>query len=432
MKRIINIELGNKVLAPILILGVVLLTLSCVEEVEELKTPEAENECNEGFEGSFIPCKDTPNPGPDPGPDPDEPPPSGGGDLGFCLDEESGMFIECPSKEPVEGPSNPNPPPSTSPTGPPCGDLMALARYYAPYIYFHSEENYYPSSVDYYLPRVRMRNRDYPFYVKNNVTAQNIDNWKIFSSTGAVLQRADRGGNAFYVEHVEYNVRFGDVNNAPVYVYFKNGDWPEDLDIQYWIFFPYNGPTAVGGKGYHEGDWEHVTVRIRNGCEEIRRVYYGAHGSEGRWYYPNELSYVSNHPIVYVARDSHALYPNSGTIKRGGLKPRDRTNAGRQFAAAGRLVLVDDRTGTISNHLAPDWTRYRGRWGEATGDEGIADAAKPWGPRGPNWNDPRAPVNCACAQGYICINGECVEDPGTNCNDCKPGEICDNGWCRPI
>lgn len=53
-------------------------------------------------------------------------------------------------------------------------------------------------------------------------------------------------------------------------------------------------------------------------------------------------------------------------------------------------------------------------------------------------NDPCASPNpdpCCqvfCGQGYECNNGQCVYVGGSNCNNCLPGEFCNNGYCQPF
>jgi Vacuolar protein sorting-associated protein 62 len=46
-----------------------------------------------------------------------------------------------------------------------------------------------------------------------------------------------------------------------------------ECDIQYWFFYPYNGPFPVlPWFGNQEGDWEHVTVRVSNWWQGLNRI----------------------------------------------------------------------------------------------------------------------------------------------------------------
>src|SRR5699024_4779115 len=113
-------------------------------------------------------------------------------------------------------------------------------------------------------------------------------------------------------EH-ESSVRAGNLASAKTYVHVRApADGSRGLDIQYWFFFPYSGPLIDGpAGGAHEGDWEHITVRLDASWQTIREVYFAAHNSEGRWVMPEELDlYARTHPVVYTARYGHASYPS--------------------------------------------------------------------------------------------------------------------------
>jgi len=51
-------------------------------------------------------------------------------------------------------------------------------------------------------------------------------------------------------------------------------------------------------KGSHEGDWEHITVRVSPDGEKIIGVYMAAHGWEGRWF----VFYVNSHVSNFVGK----------------------------------------------------------------------------------------------------------------------------------
>jgi hypothetical protein len=84
--------------------------------------------------------------------------------------------------------------------------------------------------------------------------------------------------------------------------------------IQYWWFFFYNDAW-----NRHQGDWEGVTIFVLAGPDQTFRplgAAYGAHDL-GRWRRWQDLqklndsavvSRTGTHPMVYVARGSHASY----------------------------------------------------------------------------------------------------------------------------
>jgi hypothetical protein len=85
----------------------------------------------------------------------------------------------------------------------------------------------------------------------------------------------------------------------PMYVHVLKSEYPsteaetDHIDLQYWFYYPYSG--GIGGlfvpfaefHGAHEGDWEFISVRVRNWhnnpnltASNIVGVFYAAHRSE--------------------------------------------------------------------------------------------------------------------------------------------------------
>ncbi|MCR9191351.1 MAG: Vps62-related protein [Gammaproteobacteria bacterium] len=117
-----------------------------------------------------------------------------------------------------------------------------------------------------------------------------------------------------------------DLNQAPYYVRVKAYSVPDKpgvsvgfVDLQYWSFYGLSGSQLfrVGGKiientnfvwnnfARHEGDWEHVTVRVNDSFDKILGVYFSGHGG-GHWVAPSNMHYHEEHPVVYSACHSHA------------------------------------------------------------------------------------------------------------------------------
>lgn len=100
------------------------------------------------------------------------------------------------------------------------------------------------------------------------------------------------------------------------------------IDLEFWFFYPFNGPgkfrVTVGNVftdyvqmqtcGRHYSDWEHVTVRLTPapGTPQgwsVQSVYLSRH-SFSVWISDlTKLQFSGTHPVIYVARDSHAHYP---------------------------------------------------------------------------------------------------------------------------
>jgi len=174
------------------------------------------------------------------------------------------------------------------------------------------------------------------------------------------------------------------------------------IELQYWLWYPYN-PYSTGvppGDFWqaHEGDWEAVGV-----VTDLRGrplvAGYSQHG-EGRRRAWARVRKQGAGPVVYVALGSHANYFSAGThrfdprvveplliriIEEAGLPPVDRTGRGRTLRP--RLIRV--------SASAPSWMTFAGAWGEDQYLRAPGSLPQPFGggPRGPAFHEQwRRPV----------------------------------------
>ncbi|HEX9939916.1 MAG TPA: hypothetical protein VGB15_22465 [Longimicrobium sp.] len=157
------------------------------------------------------------------------------------------------------------------------------------------------------------------------------------------------------------------------------------VSIQYWFFYPYNDYVSSAN---HEGDWEHVNVRL-DAADQVNTVWYSQHDNLVA-YAPWQLTWYGTHPQVWVADGSHANYPSQATCDSQDMGPPNCwTNVsqrwftwagGRGYDAGlqgGGIVNVGER---FSPMAGQEWIRYSGRWGEVGNVDGTS------GPRGPVYN----------------------------------------------
>jgi hypothetical protein len=177
------------------------------------------------------------------------------------------------------------------------------------------------------------------------------------------------------------------------------------IDLQYWLWYPYNpySPTVPEGELWqvHEGDWEAVSVIVDLRGRPLV-VGYSQHG-EGKRREWARAPKQGVRPRVYVALGSHANYFAPGKhpwdprvaepllisiFKQAGQAPIDYT--GRGPVVSTRLVRV---TGS-----GPSWMAFAGTWGEdqyihATGGQPVAAGTGPLGPAfHEQWRRPVAEV----------------------------------------
>ena len=172
--------------------------------------------------------------------------------------------------------------------------------------------------------------------------------------------------------------RQGLIEGAPCYVHLRRPvDDSAALDIQFWFFYAYNG--IMGHPPFtaeHEGDWEHVTIRVADDGTPLK-MYYSAHDGEGSWYRLGQGSQVTlargSHPVVYSAYHSHASYPTAGVIARHGAAidlPDDRTaDGGPELDISQRIRLIAVGDAVVREQ---EWVHFSGTWGRAASPFGPA------------------------------------------------------------
>lgn len=121
--------------------------------------------------------------------------------------------------------------------------------------------------------------------------------------------------------------------------------------------------------GYHQFDSEHVSIYLdENDTKKgpiIHSMYFSAHSHEqGQWKSRTEIEYMDEkqqRPVVYVAKGSHAMYPNGGTQWRifgvANDKCADDVNAKNALVwdvRKDRLIEIDEQT---------PWMKYPGYMG---------------------------------------------------------------------
>lgn len=283
-----------------------------------------------------------------------------------CVDIFYGVFMSAVAIGIIQ-PTAPDtagfvPPPSERPS------IEETIERYAPQVRFHPEERYFPSSVSWFLKRTDMR-----LEVEDGSDIVALDHGRTAPEVipAVHVEGAASGGNSpsrYFLQIAnnddEARTRQGDVDSAETYVHFrKASDGSDSYDIQYWVFFPYSGPLMGGPVGgAHEGDWEHVTVRVDSTLQKVEKIYYAAHEAEGRWISPSDVRFVDDtHPVVYIARFGHASYPRPG-LKGRGMLPADRTaDGGVTWDTWNDVELVATDEGPRDGY---HWLSYSGRWGE--------------------------------------------------------------------
>jgi hypothetical protein len=137
--------------------------------------------------------------------------------------------------------------------------------------------------------------------------------------------------------------------------------------VAYWFFYPYND----GLLGFnHEGDWEHVTVRL-DAAGEASALAFFRHGSScmsiRAW---GDVLKSGTHPVVFSARGTHGSYERAGRFSTRcatWLDTHDQTGYGKAWLTWTTLAPASQQP----------WYGFGGAWGEVGY---FADTTGPLGP----------------------------------------------------
>lgn len=282
-----------------------------------------------------------------------------------------------------------------------CADdpfICSLLNKYAPKFVFHPGEKFFPSTVDYFLDHAALRYRYSKKKTKEvlglgQVGGSNLgiqihgsDGSKTVSEVGkhqpSYRKSRTRGEYYVAVENEHRNEVFKGFDpielDEKLLAYSNYGRLYDDekfmgYQLQYWIFFPNNGSI-----GYHEGDWEGISVTV----DSVGNFVYATYMSHGRsgTYLPEQIIFadsvgneqvsaaaypdkIFSHPVVFISKAMHASYPNGKVRRRWKFiipLPADRTKRGASFNSFSQVQLLPNRfiaTGSMK------WVQFAGRWG---------------------------------------------------------------------
>lgn len=277
-------------------------------------------------------------------------------------------------------------------------NIEPLVQNYGPQIWHHPLEGFFPDDPDIVLDSesVTLCNGIVPTESDFNAfTILERDCWQtshtsLLDDFNTMLEY--RGPGYRYWLNIDLDDVAGNIYRAKAIVNVL----PIDVlftDLQFWIFYPFNGPgrTRIGplhtpfsmgedvhltNLGRHYGDWEHVTLRFLNSTNELVAVYMSRHG-QGQWFSQNyffeTLQFSYTKPVVYSAKYSHALYNaiysqivyDVTYSALANVWLWDHTGLGYLFDTSeqGSYEIVHSWIRDVPVNEKP-WLQYPGRWGQ--------------------------------------------------------------------
>jgi len=213
---------------------------------------------------------------------------------------------------------------------------MELALRYAPVFYFHEYEKSFPIEInDKNLKDSFLMEKD-----KKIIDGPTIQEMLSFKNENVSL---------YWKEQSLYDRK--DIKIYYVITYLEENY----VLIQYVLIYKYNDAIGPCKLGAHMGDVEHMSVYVKN--EKIEKVYFSAHsGPQGQWKSRNEIRFIDKNKekfAVYVAKGSHAHYPNSGTQIRIFCIANDQcSNKIPWYPSKNNLIEITENK--------PSWIKYQG------------------------------------------------------------------------
>jgi len=185
----------------------------------------------------------------------------------------------------------------------PAASAVQLAKKYAPVLRLASGERYHPLRLEDYLTKTVLRSGSPP----HGTLAQaqpTLFSLPVTSSPSYLdIKGAEPNLHASGYPSIEQQLELARPRPT-VYLHLAYEPAVGRVAIEYWLLYLFNDFYDQ-----HEADWEGVTVVLENGVP--LGATYSQH--QGRKWIPwSALSATGGHPVVYVARGSHAEYPKAG------------------------------------------------------------------------------------------------------------------------
>ncbi|KAF2275968.1 uncharacterized protein EI97DRAFT_433902 [Westerdykella ornata] len=255
---------------------------------------------------------------------------------------------------------------------------------YAPLIYLHSSEQYFPTDLSSFLANTVPKNPSFQ-PTPNAPSPVTLNNVNQLPSDTYLTSKDEISENpaAAWLKGTKPDSNGKTQGAVPAAVIVADkGDGV--VDAFYMFFYAYNyGGNVLRIKqlnfGNHVGDFEHLMIRFRNGAPEY--VWYSQHAN-GQAFSYGTVRKQGLRPLAYSANGSHANYAIPGkhdhtipnfNLPAGALE--DDTDAGilwDPIQSAYWYQYSFDRNGdrnagsfTAYDSASPtEWLEFRGRWGD--------------------------------------------------------------------
>ncbi|CAI5531052.1 unnamed protein product [Closterium sp. Naga37s-1] len=225
--------------------------------------------------------------------------------------------------------------PQTNPACDPFWENLAVE--YSPQYKFHPDETIWPITIDEYLTHVTASKgifteedgTEYEVeYQTGPITPDNLDtllenpNLKSEHGSTVLFSSEEFHQETPWVTDSARNPENGGTKLYTVIYNPKPDDKDSFVEIQYWLFYPYNYVHPLAGDDNHVTDLVAIAIRFSK-TGQPQRIWYAQHDDGPVWAWdqgadwddpkPSEFATVmGTHPIVYVSEGNHEHYPGAG------------------------------------------------------------------------------------------------------------------------
>ena len=257
---------------------------------------------------------------------------------------------------------------------------LDLAVRYLPNLQFKAGEEFFPVEISYHLNNsvLKLRNGEIvttedPHPTIASISTKQSEYYFLANESDLSVIRADYEDRRTTLGYTVY-CRVTKDSTSTV--------------VQYWFFYAYNNAPLND----HEGDWEMIELFFLDAAQNPVWVAYSQHlqGERASWGDVEKIDLT--HPVVYVARGSHANYfrPYQGRL---GLENDEVGADGLNLKPVDLNPILLGEMGPGLHDSSQGWLTFGGRWGNWAN---LADSevgfAGPFGPgQGYNndkWNNP--------------------------------------------
>jgi len=251
---------------------------------------------------------------------------------------------------------------------------VELAQLYAPCLQFKAGERFFPVDIDYHITNsvLKFRSGEEVSVVDPSPTVATLSTYTeeyyfLDNKLGGMVEIAE-----------DYSQKRSSLGYTVYAHVTRDANY---IVIQYWFFYAYNDATL----NQHEGDWEMIEVLLDNSENPVSAVYsQHMRGQRSSWVDVDKTD--GTHPIVYVAKGSHANYfrPYQGSL---GLENDEVGADGLYLTSSAFHLIILGEHGSGNHPPSQDWLDFGGRWGDWAK---LADAAVGFaGPHGPGHGENR-------------------------------------------